>query len=99
MRSGIDRLMAIPHLTATIVREEAEFITNRLETCRIEGLISNDAFLDAGVIQGALEMIANHLDMGVDSGEIRELFDQQLSRAKRLEEKHNGLDSAVEIER
>ncbi len=99
MRSCIDRLMAIPHLTATIVREEAEFITNRLETCRIEGLISNDAFLDAGVIQGALEMIANHLDMGVDSREIRELFDQQLSRAKRLEEKHNGLDSAVEIER
>ena len=99
MRSCIDRLMEIPHLTATIVREEAEFITNRLETCRIEGLISNDAFLDAGVIQGALEMIANHLDMGVGSGEIRELFEQQLSRAKRLEEKHSGLDSAVEIER
>lgn len=99
MRSCIDRLMAIPHLTATTVREEAEFITNRLETCRIEGTISNDAFLDAGVIQGALEMIANHLDMGVAAGEIRELFDQQLSRAKRLEEKHNGLDAAVEIER
>jgi hypothetical protein len=99
MRTCIDHLMATPHLTATKVREEAEFITNRLESCRMEGLISNDAFLDAGVIQGALEMIANHLDMGVDAAEVRELLNQQLSRAKRLEEKHNGLDSAVELTR
>ncbi len=99
MRSCIDRLMSVPHLTASMVREEAEFITNRLEACRLEGLITNDAFLDAGVIQGALEMIANHLDMGVDFEEVRELFTQQLSRAKRLEEKHDGLDSAVELTR
>lgn len=99
MRTCIDRLMAAPHLTATMVREEAEFITNRLETCRIDGSISNDAFLDAGVIQGALEMIANHLDMGVDTSEVRDLLNQQLSRAKRLEEKHNGLDSTVELTR
>ena len=99
MRTCIDRLIAAPHLTATMVREEGEFITNRLETCRIEDLISNDAFLDAGVIQGALEMIANHLDMGVDTAEVKELLNQQLSRAKRLEEKHNGLDSAVELTR
>ena len=91
--------MASPHLTATMVREEAEFITSRLETCRIDGSISNDAFLDAGVIQGALEMIANHLDMGVDASEIRDLLNQQLSRAKRLEEKHNGLDYTVELTR
>jgi len=44
-------------------------------------------------------MIANHLDMGVDAAEVRELLNQQLSRAKRLEEKHNGLDSAVELTR
>ena len=99
MRTCIDLLMAVPHLTASIVREEAEFITNRLETCRLDGMISNDAFLDAGVIQGALEMIANHLDMGVDTVEIRELLNQQLSRAKKLEEKHNGLDLAIELTR
>ena len=96
MRTCLDRLIAQPHLDAPLVRNEFEFITNRLEQCLQDGDISNQAFLDAGVIQGALEMIANHIDMGVSQKEVSELIREQFSRAERLEEKHPGLDNAVE---
>ena len=71
-------------------------MAQRLEVCRLGGKISNDAFLDAGAIQGALDMIANHVDMGVAQTEIHQLLLQQLDRATRLEEKHPGLDAAIE---
>ena len=99
MRTCLDRLIEQPRMNGPAVRDESEYVSSRLEQCRHDGIISNDAFLDAGVIQGALEMIANHLDMGVDATEVKELLNQQLSRAKRLEEKHNGLDSAIELTR
>tara|TARA_B100000767_G_C19748447_1_gene529621 strand:+ start:1331 stop:1630 length:300 start_codon:yes stop_codon:yes gene_type:complete len=96
MRTCLDRLIAKPRINGSELRTESNFITARLEQCRIEDSISNDAFLDAGVIQGALEMIANHADMGVPQKEVQSLIRQQISRAQGLEEKHPGLDNAVE---
>ena len=96
MRTCIDRLIAQPHVDGPKLRAESEFISNRLEICRLSEEISNDAYLDAGIIQGALEMVANHVEMGVPQTEIHDLLVQQLSRADKLEEKHPGLDSAIE---
>lgn len=96
MRTCIDRLIAQPHVDGPKLRIESEFISNRLEICRLSEEISNDAYLDAGIIQGALEMVANHVEMGVPQTEIHDLLVQQLSRADKLEEKHPGLDSAIE---
>ena len=96
MRTCIDRLISWPHVDTVRIRDEVEYLTNRLETCRQNGEISNDAFLDAGVITGALEMIANHIDMGVSQKEIGELLRAQLDRAGRLEEKHQGLNQTIE---
>jgi len=96
MRTCLDRLIELPRMNGPAVRDESEFVSSRLEQCRHDGIISNDAFLDAGVIQGALGMIANHIDMGVPKKEVRELIRQQIDRAERLEEKHPGLDNAVE---
>ena len=96
MRTCIDRLIAQPHLDGPLIRAESEFISSRLEICRLSEEISNDAYLDAGIIQGALDMVANHVDMGVPQTEIHDLLIQQLSRADKLEEKHPGLDIAIE---
>ncbi|MGY8746090.1 MAG: hypothetical protein ACKVG2_06005 [Candidatus Poseidoniales archaeon] len=96
MRTCLDRLIAQPRMNGPAVRDESEYVTSRLEQCRHDKIISNDAFLDAGVIQGALEMIANHIDMGVSLEEVQDLIRQQIGRAERLEEKHPGLDNAVE---
>jgi hypothetical protein len=96
MRTCLDRLLAQPMLTGPMAHDEYTFIAARLEQCRHDNIISNDAYLDAGVIQGALGMIANHIDMGVPQKEIHLLLRQQIDRAERLEQKHPGLDNAVE---
>ena len=44
-------------------------------------------------------MIANHIEMGIPQKEIHDLIRQQVGRAERLEEKHPGLDNAVEAGR
>jgi hypothetical protein len=96
MRTCIDRLIAQAHVDGPRVKSESDFISARLEVCRLNGEISNDAYLDAGAIQGALEMVANHIEMGVSQREIHDLLVQQINRANRLEEKHPGLDNAIE---
>ena len=96
MRTCVDRLIAQPHVDAPRVKSESEFIANRLEICESQSKILNDADVDAEAIQGALEMIANHRDMGVARTEIHDLLVQQISRVNRLEEKHPGLDNEIE---
>ena len=96
MRSCIDHLMALPHIAGPRIREEAEFIAQRLEVLRIHGEISNDAFLDAGAIQGAFTLIGNLVEMRIPQREIQQELRNTLARAKRLEEKHPGLDTAIE---
>jgi hypothetical protein len=96
MRTCVDHLIALPHVDGPRVRREAEFVSSQLDKLRINGVISNDAFLDAGAIQGAFDMIGNLVEMGISQKEIHQQLRQQLLRACRLEEKHPGLDAAVE---
>ena len=84
--------MALPHIAGPRIRRESEYLAQQLEMLRINGTITNEAFLDAGAVQGAFELIATLVEMGVTQKEMRNTLD----RAKRLEEKHPGLDNAVE---
>ena len=67
-----------------------------METLRHNGTITNEAFLDAGAVQGAFELLGTLIEMGVSQKEIVQELRNTLDRAKRLEEKHPGLDFAVE---
>ena len=78
------------------MKHEVNYLAGRLEELRIQRNISNEAYLDAGVIQGAIELIANMIDMGVPQREVQQELQQQLFRAQRLETKHPGLNWAVE---
>ena len=69
---------------------------NNWKRCDYNGTISNEAFLDAGAIQGAFELLGTLVEMGVSQKEIIQELRNTLDRAKRLEEKHPGLDFAVE---
>ena len=44
MRTCIDRLIAQPRLGGQLVRQESEFIANRLDILRHDGTISNDGY-------------------------------------------------------
>ncbi len=54
MRTCVERLISTQKIDASIVREEIQFLESTLETLRINQQISNDAYLDAGAIQGGL---------------------------------------------
>ena len=88
--------MALPHIAGPRIRRESEYLAQQLEMLRINGTITNEAFLDAGAVQGAFELIATLVEMGVTQKEIQQELRNTLARAKRLEEKHPGLDNAVE---
>ena len=96
MRTCVDTLIALAHVDGPRVRKEAQYIADRLDVLRQSGAISNDAYLDAGAIQGAFNMIGNLVEMGVSQKEIFGQLKQQLIRACHIEEKHPGLASAVE---
>ena len=96
MRTCIDQLLALPHLDAPSPKGEVHYLAGRLEQLRIQRTISNEAYLDAGAIQGAIELVANMIDMGVPQTEIQEHLRSTLRRANRIETKHPGLNWAVE---
>mgnify|MGYP000290655530 FL=1 len=96
MRTCIDLLLALPHIDAPRMKGEVNYLSGRLEQLRIQRSISNEAYLDAGAVQGAIEMIANMVDMGVPQIEVQDQLREQLHRAQRLESKHPGLNWAVE---
>jgi hypothetical protein len=99
MRTCIDRLISRAHVDSKSIRDEIDFVTGTLEQARVDGSISNDAFLDAGNIHGALTMIAEHIDLGIAQKEIHEMLQQQIYRAEKVEEKHPGLNRTIESRR
>ena len=74
MRSCIDHLMALPHIAGPRIRQESEFLAQQLETLRHNGTITNEAFLDAGAVQGAFELIGTLIEMGVSQKEINKNY-------------------------
>ena len=96
MRTCIDLLLALPHIDAPRMKGEVHYLAGRLEQLRVQRTITNEAYLDAGAVQGAIEMIANMVDMGVPQIEVQDQLRQQLHRAQRIETKHPGLNWAVE---
>ena len=89
-------MLALPHLNGPRLKQEVAYLAHRLEELRLNRHISNDAYLDAGAVQGAIDLAANMVDMGVPQQEVQQTLRSTLSRAKRLETKHPGLNWAVE---
>ena len=96
MRTCIDRLIAQPRLGGQLVRQESEFIANRLDILRHEGTISNDAYLDSGSIQGGLTVIASLIEQNISDDEINSLMATLLSRSEILEKKYPGLSETLD---
>ncbi|RAH10572.1 MAG: hypothetical protein CMA04_001795 [Methanobacteriota archaeon] len=83
-------------IESSAVRELIDSLANALDSLRSEGTISNDAYLDAGAIQGGMMMIANLIDAGIDRNELASHMSALVSRSNHVEEAHPGLSAAVE---
>jgi len=82
--------------TSEHVNEEVEFLSEALGNLRDAGQISNDAYLDAGAIQGGLSLVASLLDQGAPTEEIDVQLSQLSERATRICSIHPEIDSQIE---
>ena len=78
------------------IEMERNFIRDALEVLRATGEISNDAFLDAGTIQGGLSLLLNLLSQGITVDEASLQLNSLKNRAVTLNQSYPGLDEKVE---
>lgn len=81
MMHDLGRLLTRKSLTFADANEIAEDMSLELASLRNAGDISNDAFLEAGVIQGGISVIANMLATGANNDEIIFHYQQIKDRA------------------
>ncbi len=90
LRSLLEGSMAESEL-----RRAMDFLTDALDSLRQEEHISNDAYLDAGAIQGGLGMVADMAALGVSEEELRDNLKDLIDRSERLCSVHPDLDAAI----
>jgi len=96
MKTSMDRLHVYDSLTSEIVSNEVEFLSETLGNLRDSGEISNDAYLEAGGIQGGLSLIASLIDQEVSDDEIQMQLDQLITRALRISTNYPEMDGKIE---
>ncbi|MEK9805068.1 MAG: hypothetical protein VW551_02090 [Euryarchaeota archaeon] len=84
MMHDLGRLLTEKTLTFAGANEIAEDMSVELASLRNTGEISNDAFLEAGVIQGGISVIANMLATGANNEEIILHYQQIKVRAAQI---------------
>jgi len=92
MMHDLGRLLTQKSLTFASANEIAEDMSLELASLRNTGDISNDAFLEAGVIQGGISVIANMLATGANNDEIIFHYQQIKDRAALIVIKYPELE-------
>ena len=96
METLLNRLNTHDSLTSQLVSSEVKFLSETLGNLRDSGEISNDAYLDAGGIQGGLSLIASLLDQNVSDDEVRMQLEQMSDRARRISSHYPEMDGKIE---
>ena len=96
MISALDKIESLGSSSLGMIEKQRDFVRDSLEVLRGTSQISNDAFLDAGTIQGGLSLLLNLISQGISEDEAFTQLEALKTRAHLLEEKYPGLDEKVE---
>ena len=96
MITTLDRIESLSDSSIGMIEKQRDFVRDSLEVLRGTSQISNDAFLDAGTIQGGLSLLLNLISQGITEDEAFSQLEELKTRAQLLEEKYPGLDEKVE---
>ena len=99
MISSLERFENIDNHSIVAIQEEIDYLMDTLEILRATNEISNDAFLEAGSIQGGLSLILNMLSQGISEVEANSQMFRLKERAKSLNGTYPGLDNMIESRR
>lgn len=96
MKTILESFGDINLLKVDKLNSEVNFLKNSLEVLRVTSRISNDAFLDAGLIQGGLSLISNLLEQGVSVDEAKLQLSRLIIKSNALMETYPELDILLE---
>ncbi len=96
MITSLEKFSDLDHSSIDDIEMERDFIRDVLEVLRATDEISNDAFLDAGTIQGGLSLLLNLLSQGITVDEASLQLNSLKVRAEALNQAYPGLDEKVE---
>jgi hypothetical protein len=96
MQTLIRRFENLETIDIEVLEEEIIFIAKNLEILRITDKISNDAFLDAGMIQGGLTTISNLLSQGLKTQDVKGQLKRLKDKAIVLGDSYPELDQLIE---
>ena len=99
MISSLGRFETLNGTRIEDIKQEMNYLRDTLEVLRATKEISNDAFLEAGSIQGGLSVIINLVSNGISDEEANSQLQNLKSRASSLNEKYPGLDEKIESRR
>lgn len=96
MQTLIRRFENLETIDPEVLEEEIIFLAKNLEILRITDKISNDAFLDAGMIQGGLTTISNLLSQGLKTQDVKGQLERLKDKAIVLGDSYPELDQLIE---
>ena len=96
MQTLIRRFENLETIDLEVLEEEIIFLAKNLEILRITDKISNDAFLDAGMIQGGLTTISNLLSQGLKTQDVKGQLKRLKDKAIVLGDSYPELDQLFE---
>ena len=81
------------------ITAEVNYLSTTLSLLRDSDIISNDEFLEAGAIQGGLNLLSAMISNGAEDSEIHVQIKSLVQRAEALCNRHPGIDSKIESRR
>ena len=99
MLSSILMLTADGVPSAEDVSKEVAFLSDTLSLLRDSGQITNDAFLEAGVIQGGLNVLSSMISNDIGESDVNQQMHSLVSRGEAFRSEHPNLDSIIESHR
>ncbi|MAV60013.1 MAG: hypothetical protein CND89_02805 [Marine Group II euryarchaeote MED-G38] len=99
METLICRFEKLENIKSEVLDNEIMFLADTLEMLRITDEISNDAFLDAGMIQGGLSIISNLLSQGLNPEDVRNQINRLKQKSIALSKTYPELDKLIEERR
>jgi hypothetical protein len=99
MLQSVTSLLPLVSLTCSAIQLEMEFISETLEFLRDGQFISNEAYLEAGSIQGGMNVISNLLDNNVEDEEITIQYQILSKKTQRLHNNFPKLNELIESHR
>ena len=99
MITSIDNVTSQEICIPNQITQEVEFLSSTLSLLRDSEEISNDEFLEAGLIQGGLNLLSAMISNGAEAEELENQISSLKDRALSICERFPNLDEKIESKR